>query len=263
MIISLIVSTYNRPSALKLVLQSLECQTDQNFEIIVADDGSTQETRSLVDSFRIKLATEIKHVWHEDRGFRLSEIRNLAISQSSGDYLIFLDGDCIAQPDFVAQHRRLAGAGKMVTGGRVLLGERFTEEIISVSSWNYSQFRRRLLRLRLTGQCNKVLPMYLKFCDSSLRNYRGFVWRRIKGCNLACWRDDAVRVGGFDEKITGWGHEDADFVFRLYDSGIERKSGSWATEVLHLYHPVPDKRRADKNEKLVRDRISARVNRVG
>ena len=82
--------------------------------------------------------------------------------------------------------------------------------------------------------------------------------RRIKGCNLACWKKDFVTIGGFDETITGWGHEDADFVFRLFDNGITRKSGSWSTEVLHLYHPMSNKENAEENEKKVRARILAK-----
>src|SRR5215212_3540345 len=107
-LISLIVSTYNRPDALGACLRSLSRQTDRNFEIAVADDGSGAETRDLVKSWTANSSVPLKHVWQEDRGFRLAEIRNRAIVASAGDYLVFLDGDCIARPDFIVAHRRLA-----------------------------------------------------------------------------------------------------------------------------------------------------------
>ena len=102
MLISLIVSTYNRPDALNLVLQSLNQQTDTEFEVIVADDGSKEDTRQLVHTFQKNFSRPLLHAWHEDTGFRLAAVRNLAVKHSSGSYLIFLDGDCIVQNDFIA-----------------------------------------------------------------------------------------------------------------------------------------------------------------
>jgi len=253
--ISLIVSTYNREDALRLVLNSIKSQKDDYFEVIVADDGSDARTRAVVQSFIDLSGIPVTHVWQEDLGFRLAAIRNRAIEKSSGDYLVFLDGDCVLQPDFVSRHRSLATPNHLVTGGRILLGKETSRELIESNNWDYPSFKKRLISYRLRGQVNRLLPAYLKFGDSSLRNYSTFVWRRIKGCNLACWKKDALVIDGFDESITGWGHEDADFVFRLHVKGVVRKSGSWATEVFHLYHPEPNKLKARENENLVRQRI--------
>jgi glycosyltransferase involved in cell wall biosynthesis len=258
MIISLIVATYNRPDALNLVLQSLETQTDKNFEIIIADDGSKEDTKLLVDSFKSSTSIPVIHAWHEDAGFRLAGVRNLATKRSSGDYLIFLDGDCVVQPDFISRHRALAKRGHMVTGGRILLTEKLTTHLLKIGKWNFDSFKKNLFIYRINGQINKILAFYIKFGDFSWRNYPDFIWRRIKGCNLACWKSDAISIGGFDESITGWGHEDADFVFRLFNNGVTRKSGSWATEVLHLYHPMSNKENAEENEQKVRARILAK-----
>ena len=133
--ISIIVATYNRVDALNLVLQSLETQTDSNFEVIVADDGSREETKEFISKFAKTSKHAIKHVWHEDKGFRLALIRNLATAQASGEYLIFLDGDCIAQPDFVARHRMLAQKNFLVTGSRALLSEALTQELLQSAHW--------------------------------------------------------------------------------------------------------------------------------
>ena len=106
-LISVIVATYNRPDALAAVLRGLEAQTDRNFEIVVADDGSGEETGRAIAAFARTTKLPVKHAWHADNGFRLAEIRNRAIRISAGGYCVFLDGDCIPRPGFVAAHRKL------------------------------------------------------------------------------------------------------------------------------------------------------------
>jgi glycosyltransferase involved in cell wall biosynthesis len=258
--ISVIVATYNRPDALNVVLQSLECQTDNNFEIIIADDGSDDETRSLIERHIQKTKNLIKHVWHEDLGFRLSKIRNLAMQSATGSYLIFLDGDCAVQPDFIESHRRLSEKGFIVTGSRILLEKEITEKICKDRSFNFSEFKRNSFKYLIKKQINKFLPLFIKLPDHPLRKYKKFQWRRIKGCNLGCWKSDAIDINGFDEVLVGWGHEDADFVFRMYQNGINRKSGAWGTEVLHLWHKMANKENADKNAAIVRAKILAKGN---
>ena len=129
--ISVIVSTYNRRDALGACLRSLGGQTTKNFEIVVADDGSGPATREVVHTWKAKLGIPLTHVWQEDRGFRLAEIRNRAIAASTGSYVIFLDGDCIVPPTFLAAHRALAEPGFFVGGNRVLLSRSLTEEILA------------------------------------------------------------------------------------------------------------------------------------
>ena len=259
-LISVVVATYNRPQALNLVLQSLLLQQDRNFEVVVADDGSRADTQALVQDFQKLFPVPLKHVWHEDTGFRLSLIRNKATQKSEGRYLIYLDGDCIVQPDFVARHRTLSQSNCMVTGSRILLQEKWTIELCESGAWDAREFLKTAWRQRIQGQINKIAPLWIKLPDGQMRLYKRFVWRRIKGCNMAAWRDDVLRIGGFDEGLEGWGHEDADFVFRLHQAGVKRKSGAWATEVLHLWHPAASKENAAKNAEIVRARIMADVN---
>lgn len=254
-LVSLIVSTYNRPDALSLVLAGCGRQTDPRFEVIVADDGSTDATRGVVEEMSANLRVPVEHVWHADEGFRLAAIRNKGIKRARGEYLIFLDGDCVPQPDFVARHRQLAQRGAMVTGSRILLGPELTAAAIgtrfdvagaSVAFW---------VRQRLRGQANKVLPLFVKLPDFPGRRVDGFKWRGIKGCNLAAWSADVATVNGFDESFTGWGHEDADFVARLHNAGVARKKGFMATEVLHLWH----REQARDNENPNRQRVLQRL----
>jgi len=260
--ISILLATYNWPQALGLVLESLNAQTDKDFEVVIADDGSKAETTELITAFTQVANFPIKHLWQEDLGFRKSAILNQAITHARGDYLVFLDGDCITQPDFVARHRALAQSGFLVTGSRILLGRRLTQALCSSENKISNRFFKSLNNSKLllfvnrwAGQLNKFAPLWIKVPDNRWRVYSGFVWKRIKGCNMACWRDDAVRVSGFDESMVGWGHEDADFVFRLQQSGLKRKSGAWATEVFHLDHPEGDKSKAAANAAKVREKI--------
>ena len=257
--ISILLATYNWPQALKQCLESLGTQTDLDFEIIIADDGSTLETKNLIETIQPQFPVEIIHLWQEDQGFRKARILNQAIKVACGEYLVFLDGDCIVQPDFIAQHRALAQAKHLVTGSRVLLNDKLSKELLLWSSWDFKKFANHLLSYRLSGGVNKYWPLKIKLGDGSWRNYNKFVWRRIKGCNMACWKADALAIGGFDDTMTGWGHEDADFVFRLQNSGLIRKSGSWSTEVLHLYHRINDQSNAAENARRVREKILAKA----
>ncbi len=257
--ISILLATYNWPQALQLCLQSLETQTDRDFEIIIADDGSTSNTKEVIEAFKARSSIPLTHLWQEDKGFRKTKILNQAIEHAKGDYLVFLDGDCIVQPDFVAQHRALSQKGFLVTGSRVLLNEQLTKELTASGNWSYKQFSSHLLQYRLSGQINKYWPLKIKLGNGHWREYKKFVWRRIKGCNMACWKADAQAIGGFDETMTGWGHEDADFVFRLQHDHIKRKSGSWATEVLHLFHKIHDQSNAAENARRVREKILAKA----
>ena len=257
--ISILLATYNWPQALKLCLESLATQTDKNFEIIIADDGSTESTKQVIESMKGSHPAVIKHLWQEDQGFRKTKILNQAIAAAHGNYLVFLDGDCIVQPDFVARHRELAQKGYLVTGSRILLNQTLTQELLTWSNWSFTRFTEGLISKRLSGGINKYWPLKIKLGNGSWRDYKKFVWRRIKGCNMACWKADAEAISGFDETMTGWGHEDADFIFRLQHLGIHRKSGSWSTEVLHLFHKIHDQSNAAENARRVREKIMAKA----
>ena len=129
-LISVIVTTYNWPSALRLCLESLFAQQDNNFEIIIADDGSSPDSLKLTQTYCADSPVSISYIHHDDQGFRAGTIRNKAVAQSKGEYLLFIDGDCIVRPDFIARHRQLAEMGCFVPGNRVLLSRAFTRKVI-------------------------------------------------------------------------------------------------------------------------------------
>jgi len=259
--ISVIVATYNWPAALGLCLQSLKNQSFRDFEILIADDGSKEETRNLIQKYIQEFPIKITHLWHEDIGCRKTIIGNRAINSANGQYLIFLDGDCVVQPDYLQRHLSLAQKGYLVTGSRILLNQKFTQEILTEGYIDFSRLQKKSFFLRIQGSINKFLPLFIKFGNGKWRNYKKFFWRRIKGCNMACWREDALAIKGFDETLIGWGHEDADFIFRLENKGIIRKSGSWSTEVIHLFHKVRDQSNNDESTKRILEKV--RLMRAG
>lgn len=246
--ISVVVSTYNRPDALKACLDSLLYQTDSNFEIIVADDGSTNDTASLVNSYINDKNTKIniRHVYQPDHGFRLSRIRNLAIINSHGDYLVFIDGDCIALPDFVFRHRQLATPQYFVAGNRVLINQNFTEEILKQNIRLYTKNFLYFLGLRLANKINRLIS-FIRLPLGRLRYLQPHKWNKAVGCNTAFWKKDLLAVNGYDENFQGWGYEDSDLVIRLMHGGIQRKEGRFAVPVLHLWHPQNDRSKQTDN----------------
>lgn len=251
--ISVVITTYNRPDALAAVLRACFDQSDMDFEIIVADDGSGEPTRACVDALKRQAPVALQHVWQPDLGFRLAMSRNRGILAASGDYILLLDGDCIPQRDYIAQHRRLAQPDCMVTGSRVLLDRGFTERVLAQGLDLHRLGALDKLSLRLRGEINKCAPLMLSLPDAG-RVRKGFSYRRIKGCNLAIWRSDLLRINGFDESFCGWGHEDTDAVLRLHHAGVRRKDGAYATEVLHLWHQEARRDDADHNLAVVRQR---------
>jgi glycosyltransferase involved in cell wall biosynthesis len=261
-LISVIVSTYNREDALNAVLRALSRQSDRNFEIVVADDGSGPATARVVDEWALRTKLPIKHVWHEDRGFRLSDIRNRGIRESAGTYVLFLDGDCIARPDFVAAHRRLAESGWFVTGTRILLSRELTDRVLrqrlEPESWGLA----RWILPRLRGDLNRLAPL-LNLQLGATRKLTARRWRGARGSNMAFWRADLEKVDGFDASFSGWGREDSDLFIRLIRAGVRRKDGRFATGVLHLWHPEADRSRLVENDRqldevLHSNRITAR-----
>ena len=253
--ISLVISTYNRPDALAAVLEGCFAQSDRNFEIIIADDGSTATTRQCVEALKARSPVPLQHVWQADDGFRLAMARNRGTLAARGNYLVFLDGDCIPQRDFIAQHRKLAQRGYMVTGSRVLLSEAFTTRVLAERIDLPGASGVAKFGFRLHGHMNKVLQLLLRFPDIG-RGTKRFSWRRIKGCNLAMWRSDLETINGFDESFKGWGHEDSDLVVRMFNAGIMRKDGAFATEVFHLWHREAKRDQATSNRHLVLERAA-------
>ena len=254
--IAFIVLTYNRTDGLLLVLEGLAPQCDHRHEIIIADDGSNP---SEVDALKRNLPVfqcPVTHVWHADTGFTASQARNLAASNSSADYFVFLDGDCVPNPHFVASHLSLMERGFFVNGSRVLLSETLTRRALTgdlslgKASW------RDWLTFRWHGDANKIVHL-VNWPMAPWRKQKHFYWKKIRSCNFGVWRDDFMGVNGFDQSFEGWGHEDADIVLRLHNAGVQRKNGFCATEVYHLWHKENSRFSEQKNRLTVTQRLNS------
>ncbi|WP_426339536.1 glycosyltransferase family 2 protein [Pseudoduganella sp. S-14] len=256
--ISLIITTYNRPDALTAVVEACFAQDDQDFEIIIADDGSTNNTRDTVAALQARSPVPLKHVWQEDIGFRAARARNLGILAAQGEYIVFIDGDCVPQKNFISSHRRLARRGHVVTGSRVLLSEAYTRRLLEQHLDIQRLGPLEKFKLYLTGGANKFLQTVVPLPDVG-RESKHFTWRRIKSCNMAAWRSDLDLVNGFDQSFTGWGHEDSDLVLRLFNAGVMRKSGAFATEVYHLWHREAKRDQESSNRSAVLQRAIDRT----
>ncbi len=247
---AVIVTTYNRPDALAAVLAGYLAQRDAEFELLVADDGSTDDTRRLVDEFKTRAKFAVTHVWHEDQGFRAAAIRNRALAATRADYIVFSDGDCVPGPRFVAQHQKLAERGWFVAGNRVLLSAVFTNRVLRgqlpIHEWSLHNW----LAAWMKRDINRWLPL-VALPDGALRKSAPQRWEGVKTCNLAAWRDDLLRINGLDETYSGWGLEDSDLVIRLLHAGVQHKSARFAAPVFHLWHNENDRGRLADNQRLL------------
>lgn len=253
-LISVIITTYNWSAALTASLTSLFCQSDKQFEIIIADDGSSPEHHAAIQGLIHNSPVPIQHIWHDDLGFRAATIRNKAVAASKGNYLIFLDGDCVVLPHFIRRHRHLAAGQHFVPGNRILLSQTFTASVLAQAIPLHHQSTAWFLAQRIKSRINRLLPLvYWPFHTGRHRNPAQ--WQKAMTCNLGMWKDDFVAINGFDECYQGWGYEDSDLVIRLIHQGIRRKEGRFAAVVLHLWHAENDRSQHDENYQ----RLLARV----
>jgi len=246
--IALIITTYNRPDALCAVLEGCLAQTDSDFEILVADDGSSQETAELVQTFQTRTSVSLRHIWQEDIGFRAAAIRNRALAITQADYVIFIDGDCVPLPDFVVSHRKLSESGYFLSGNRLLLSQAFTLQVLRertpIHLWKFKEW----LGAQWRGQINRLLPFIRLTRISIFRKVSPKRWKGAKTCNLSAFRKDLLNVNGLDESYTGWGLEDSDLVIRLIRSGVYNKSARFSSPVLHLWHKENDRSHMVENK---------------
>ena len=225
--IALLISTYNWPEALELVLKSILQQSRMPNEVIIADDGSSDTTRVLLERFKGKFPVPLKHIWHEDNGFRKSIILNKAVKAVTAEYIVEIDGDIVIHPNFVADHLKSAEKGFFVQGSRAMLSEWKTKELLKSKQVNLSFFsaglKNRFNALRLPFM-KKIFE--LGFSDPF----------HIKGCNLAFWKEDYINVNGYYNSFEGWGGEDYEFGARLLHAGIKRKRLKRAALAFHIHH---------------------------
>jgi glycosyltransferase involved in cell wall biosynthesis len=229
--VSLIITTYNWPRALKLTLESVLAQSTLPDEVIVADDGSSPETARVVRDVLSPSGIEWRHVWHEDRGVRQSRIKNLAVKYSGGGYLIFIDHDVVLHPEFIADHLSMAGRGAFLQGKRVLLPVRYTAELLQDGTFTPPPIWMR-------GLGNRKNAFYFPLVGKMLAKAKPFE-TSLRGCNLSMYRSDFLEADGFDEGFDGsWGREDSDICYRLFHNGVRVRNLWFVALQYHLHHNV-------------------------
>lgn len=267
--VAVIVTTYNRPRALAWVLAALSKQTRPADQIVIADDGSGKETGDLIKVWREfyiahRPQTQLLHAWQPDDGFRAARARNQAVDlarrEGNPDVLVFLDGDCVAPKAFIKNHLTLLARGKMVAGGRGLLTQAFTQSLEKVPPLSSEGSIDEALRLFgapywlwLTRRCDRYFSMQSNLASlwNGLRDLRGLDDSLVRTCNLSLWRDDYDAVNGFNECFVGWGLEDTDLAVRLIKRGVRVRTGRFATNVFHLWHPERSREQLPQNAELL------------
>ena len=227
---AIIITTYNAPRDLQLILRSVAAQSLRPDEIIIADDGSRDETRQMIESFRPTFGERLKHIWQPDDGFQLSRIRNKAIAAATSDYIIMVDGDVILHHHFMRDHTRFARRGTFVAGMRSKLAPLVSQKIRN------GKYSGHLAWWSTPMEGLRIYTIRAPWLSPLLRNHHKGSVRQLIGCNMAFWREDALKVNGYDESFTTWGEEDREFAARLYNIGVKRRNMLFAGLQYHLYH---------------------------
>jgi glycosyltransferase involved in cell wall biosynthesis len=224
---SLIIATYNWKEALALVLATVRAQTVLPGEVLIADDGSRDDVRVFLSSEAATFPVPLRHLWQEDAGFRKGRILNEAMARANGEYLIAIDGDVMIHPEFVRSHLRFARRGWYIQGSRLMLGDTATARTLAAG--------RRMAGVLSPDVRNRINGIHAPILSRFSRGEPGPIYR-TRGCNISYWRDDIVRVNGYNEDMEGWGREDTELVARLMNSGVRRRNLKFAAVSYHLHH---------------------------
>jgi glycosyltransferase involved in cell wall biosynthesis len=238
--VSVIISTYNQPDWLKLVLYSYHIQTVEDFEIIIADDGSDERTKNIVNAFTSKTDLNVFHIWQKDDGFRKTVIVNRAILQANANYLIFTDGDCIARKDFVETHLKLQQPKCALSGGYFKLTQAISNKISEAIILEQKCFDKQWL-------LNQGQPKSFKFNKLTKSKFKAQFLNTLTptkatfdGMNVSCWKADIMAVNGFDERME-YGGEDREVGERMMNNGVKFLQVRYSAICVHMYHDRPYK----------------------
>ncbi|UCZ56948.1 glycosyltransferase family 2 protein [Desulfurispirillum indicum] len=233
--ISVIFTTYNSPAWLEKVLWGFFEQTVKDFEIVIADDGSRDETRELIERMRVESPVPIKHIWQEDDGFQKCRILNKAIVAAEGEYAIFTDGDCIPRNDFVAQHLRFARRDRYLSGGYFKLPLDVSHAITREDIVSQRAFDVGWLASQGFMHTHKSLKLIAKGWFADVLNVLSPTRPTWNGHSASCHREHIIAVNGFDENMQ-YGGQDCEFGDRLLNYGLKAQRIRYSAVCLHLDH---------------------------
>ncbi|MCW8804391.1 MAG: glycosyltransferase [Ignavibacteriaceae bacterium] len=240
---TVIAAFYNRLDYLKLVLAGFERQTEKNFELIIADDGSNEAVVNEVKKVISQYSFLIKHIWQEDKGFRKSKMLNQAITESASNYIIFIDGDCIPHRAFIEGHLSFSNKSTALTGRRVNLSQKITNQLTE-NNVRKGFLEKHFINLMSDGLFGESIDVekgiYLK--NKFLLKFFNKKSRGLLGCNFSLYKEDLLKINGFDERYEAPSiGEDSDIQFRLELAGVNIKSINHAAVQYHLYHKLQER----------------------
>jgi glycosyltransferase involved in cell wall biosynthesis len=243
---SLIITTYNWPDALEVTLYSAFAQSILPGEIIVCDDGSGAATKEMIDRLKKVSKIPLIHVWQPDEGFQLARIRNKGLAIATGDYIIQIDQDVVLHKHFIKDHLKDSKRGQFLSGNRFNIDERTTKKILAHKKLSVARnpiatgfgFSKNDLKKLRSPVLKKIAGVFYHW---------GEEYQFILGCNMSFWREDFIRVNGYDENFLGWGFEDKEFGLRLLNSGVKQAFIRFGAIQYHLYHGKAERENTEEN----------------
>lgn len=247
---SLVTPTYNWPEALELLLLSVKKQSVLPNEVIIADDGSRKETKDLIQKIQNDFPVPIQHIWHEDIKNRKPAIMNKAIAASKYEYIIEIDGDIIMHRDFIKDHLSSSEKGVFLYGSRVNIQENHLKTLFSEKQITFNFFSKGIKKRGRTLRIPLLANTYGK------ENKRS---SKLRGCNMSFWKDDFIKVNGFNESLTGWGIDDSEMIQRLLNIGVLGKRLKFKGLAYHIYHKEQDKSHIHLNQVIENETTSKKI----
>jgi glycosyltransferase involved in cell wall biosynthesis len=245
--IALIISTYDQPDYLRRVLRAVNGQVAPPAEVLVADDGSDERAAQVFRDWAMPKACRGEHLWQPHDGFRKARILNEAIARARAEYVVFLDGDTLPHPRFIADHQALARPKRFVQGHRALINHSASR------TFGKGDFRKERWDALFEGDVQGWKNIYR--WPFPFRRVRRDL-RGVRGCNLGIWREHLAKVNGYNEEFTGWGREDSELVVRLTNIGVLRTDvRGWAL-CYHLWHAPMDRSKVPANDQLLAEAVS-------
>lgn len=240
---SLVTPTYNWPEALELLLLSVLNQTVFPNEVIIADDGSREETAQLIKKFQAIFPIPLIHVWHEDSGNQKPKIMNKAIAKAKYDYIIEIDGDIIMNKHFINDHLSFSEKGHYLFGSRVNIQEKLLPKLFTKKIIDFNLFSKGIKKRGRTIR----IPFLMNFAKSVAKRSR-----KLRGCNMSFWKTDFIKINGFNEGLVGWGIDDSEMIQRLHNIGINGKRLKYSGIAYHIYHKEQSKSHIEINNEIER-----------
>lgn len=238
---TLVTPTYNWPEALELLLLSVLNQSVLPNEVIVADDGSRLETKELIEHFQKKFPIPLHHIWHEDVKNRKPRIMNKAIAKAKFDYIIEIDGDIIMNKHFIEDHLTFAKKGYYLFGSRVNIQERLLTKLFAKKIIDFNLFSAGIKKRGRTIRFPFLMRLAKKIEKRS---------SKLRGCNMSFWKEDFIKINGFNENLVGWGIDDSEMIQRLHNIGIVGKRLKYAGIAYHIYHKEQSKSHIEINNEI-------------